>query len=196
MEPVIFLIACSILVLAVLSLVLWLHRSSQQQISRGWEELRAAQSRHESESLATRTFLSEFATSSLQRTSDSLAQSQMANITALGSFVETSTRSTSSLAEKSAAMLQATITLLASKDPIAYQQAMAAQVSNPTPAAPGPYPAAGDALGWAAEQEAMREDARAQLEALGFGGMNVDLSGLPTAPVVPGVPHPGSPFVS
>ena len=194
MESVIFLIASLLLVALAAAAMLWLHRQAREQLSRERASLEADRASWMREQTALRTFLSESTTSALDLASRSMSQSQMASITALDSFVKESTRSQASSLEQTTKLLASTVTLLGSKDPIAYQQAMAAQAPMPPVDQQGLYPAATGGLDWVADQEAAAEQTRQFLESHGLGGLDVDPGGYPTVPVtVPGS-DPGASF--
>lgn len=187
MESVVFLIASLLLVALAAAAMLWLHRQAREQLSRERASLEADRSRAASEFASMRAYLTELSSSTLETASRQMSQSQMASITALDSFVKESTRSQASSLEQTTKLLASTVTLLGSKDPIAYQQAMAAQAPMPPVDQQGLYPAATGGLDWVVDQEAAAEQARQFLESHGLGGLDVDPGGYPTVPVtVPG----------
>lgn len=194
MESVIFLIASLLLVALAAAAMLWLHRQAREQISRERSDLERTRSQMLTELQEQRSYLAASAKELLETASRQMSQSQMASITALDSFVKESTRSQASSLEQTTRLLASTVTLLGSKDPIAYQQAMAAQAPMPPVDQQGLYPAATGGLDWVADQEAAAEQARQFLESHGLGGLDVDPGGYPTVPVtVPGS-DPGAAF--
>lgn len=179
MTSEIYLIALTLITLAVMGLVLYLHRSMAaasaaahaqtiQASERSFQELRASL---ESQTNQMQDLLVRTTEHLLQTTTQELARAQMAQMTAMDEMTKRSTTGLQSHLGQTTKLLADAIALVGARDPLAYQQLVAAQTPIDYSTPVKPYTAA-DEFALQAQLEQERQVAEAVNNALGGIGVN------------------------